>query len=267
MSCLPAVAVLLALVAPAPEPSGLPEPGPFAEAARLDPVFADWSSCFLLLDTESGELRSHGDDCAAATAPASTFKVPHAVLALETGVVPDPSFTLKWDGRQRSIQSWNRDHDLRSAVSSSVLWYFQETARRIGPERMAKGVKALDFGNADTSSGLTTFWLGGSLQVTPAEQVRFLDRLRRSELPVSERSQALVRELLVVGRDGDAVLRGKSGTALDPDLGWFVGWLERDGRAWVFATRIRGEGARGYTTARRLSEEALSSVGIRVPRS
>ena len=169
--------------------------------------------------------------------------------------------------RERSIRSWNRDHDLRSAVSNSVLWYFQETARRIGPERMAKGVKALRYGNADTSSGPTTFWLGGSLQVTPAGQVDFLDRLRRGELAASERSQSLVRELLIVGRDGEAVLRGKSGTLLDPDLGWFVGWLERDGRARVFATRIRGEGARGYTTARQLTEAALGRLGLWTPGS
>lgn len=251
---------LLALPAPA-------APAPFPPEADLDLLFTGWSSCFLLLDARSGELRSHGADCEAATAPASTFKVPHAVLALETGVVPEPGFTLEWDGRERRIRSWNRDHDLGSAVASSVLWYFQETARRIGPERMAEGIAALDYGNADTSSGVDDFWLGGSLLVTPREQVDFLDRLRRGALPVSARSQALVRELLVVGRDGEAVLRGKSGTLLDPDLGWFVGWLERDGRAWVFATRIRGEGARGYTTARQLSERALGRLGIWTPRS
>jgi beta-lactamase class D len=251
----PTAALLaLTLTSPATEP--------FAEAPALDAVFADHESCFVLLEPGPRRLRVHGGSCHERSTPASTFKVPHALIALETGVVPDASFTLAWDGRTRRIRSWNRDHDLRSALADSVLWYFQETARRIGAERMAGGVRRLGYGNADTSSGTDTFWLGGSLEVSPIEQVEFLDRLRRGALPVSDRAQSTVRELLVVGERGGAVLRGKSGTHLDPDLGWFVGWLERDGRAFVFATRIRGEGARGYSTARRMSEEALALLGL-----
>lgn len=228
----------------------------------LSPVFGEFETCFVLLDVAAGERRSHGTDCAERSMPASTFKVPHALLALETGVVPEPSFSLKWDGKSRPIRSWNRDHDLTSAVQDSVLWYFQETARRIGPERMAAGLVALDYGNHDSSSGLTTFWLGGSLKISPDEQVDFLDRLRRGSLLVSEEAQARVREILIVGESEGAVLRGKSGTHLGPDVGWFVGWVEREGRAWVFATRIRGEGARGFSTAKGMSIDALTRLGL-----
>jgi beta-lactamase class D len=247
---------LLALVLATPVPAAEPfETG-------LSGVFGDFDSCFLLLDAATGERRSHGSDCAERSTPASTFKVPHAVLALETGVVPGPSHVIEWDGRPRGIRSWNRDHDLASAVEHSVLWYFQETARRIGSERMAAGLVALDYGNHDSTSGLTSAWLGGSLEVSPAEQVDFLDRLRRGSLLVSERAQALVRELIIVERRGDAVLRGKSGTHLGPDVGWYVGWVERDGRAWVYATRIRGEGARGFSKAKGMSIDALQRLGI-----
>ena len=46
--------------------------------------------------------------------PASTFKIPNSIIALETGVVADPDKDIfKWDGVVRSIEAWNKDHTLR----------------------------------------------------------------------------------------------------------------------------------------------------------
>ena len=45
--------------------------------------------------------------------PASTFKIPNSIIALETGVVEDPDKDVfKWDGVTRSIEAWNKDHTL-----------------------------------------------------------------------------------------------------------------------------------------------------------
>jgi len=42
--------------------------------------------------------------------PASTFKIPNSLIALETGVVEDPDKDVfKWDGVVRSIEGWNKD--------------------------------------------------------------------------------------------------------------------------------------------------------------
>ena len=47
--------------------------------------------------------------------PASTFKIPNSLIALETGVVADPDKEVfKWDGVKRSIEPWNKDHTLRT---------------------------------------------------------------------------------------------------------------------------------------------------------
>ncbi len=65
--------------------------------------------------------------------PASTFKIPNSLIALETGVVQDPDKDVfKWDGTTRSIEAWNKDHTLRSALAVSAFPVFQEIARRIG---------------------------------------------------------------------------------------------------------------------------------------
>ncbi len=66
---------------------------------------------------------------------------------------------------------------MQSAMTNSVVWYFQRVAEKIEKERMQKYLHTLKYGNEDSSSGLTTFWLGndGSLRVSPDEQVDFLD--------------------------------------------------------------------------------------------
>ena len=143
--------------------------------------------------------------------PASTFKIPNSLIALETGVVGDPDKDVfKWDGVTRSIEAWNKDHTMRSAIAASAVPVYQEIARRIGPERMQKYVDLFDYGNRDIGGGIDQFWLTGDLRIDPVQQVDFVDRLRRGVLPVSKRSQDLVRDILPVTKVGDAVIRAKS---------------------------------------------------------
>ena len=163
--------------------------------------------------------------------PASTFKIPNSIIALETGVVEDPDKDVfKWDGVTRSIEAWNKDHTLRSAIAASAVPVYQEIARRIGAERMQKYLDLFDYGNRDIGGGIDQFWLTGNLRIDPMQQIDFVDRLRRGVLPVSKRSQDLMRDILPVTKVGDATIRAKSGllgaeqrqavTGLDGRLGW-----------------------------------------------
>ena len=175
--------------------------------------------------------------------PASTFKIPNSLIALETGVVDDPDKDVfKWDGVTRSIEAWNKDHTLRSAIAASAVPVYQEIARRIGPERMQKYVDLLDYGNRDIGGGIDQFWLTGNLRIDPMQQVDFVDRLRRGVLPVSKRSQELVRDILPVTKVGDATIRTKSGLLGaelgKPSLGWMVGWAEKGSQQTVFAMNM-----------------------------
>lgn len=173
--------------------------------------------------------------------PASTFKIANSLIALETGVVEDPDKDVfKWDGVTRSIAAWNKDHTLRSAIAVSAFPVFQEIARRIGAERMQKYLDQLDYGNRDIGGGIDQFWVAGNLRIDPTQQVDFLDRLRRGVLPVSKRSQQLVRDILPVTKVGDAVIRAKTGLT-DKEhgaLGWWVGWVEKGSDITVFAMNM-----------------------------
>jgi beta-lactamase class D len=175
--------------------------------------------------------------------PASTFKIANSVIALETGVVEDPDKDVfKWDGVPRPIEAWNRDHTLRSAIAASAVPVYQEIARRIGPARMQKYVDLLDYGNRDIGGGIDQFWLTGKLRIDPMQQVDFVDRLRRGVLPVSKRSQDLVRDILPVTKVGDCIIRAKSGLLGaergQPSLGWMVGWAEKGSEQTVFALNM-----------------------------
>ena len=76
------------------------------------------------------------------------------------------------------------------------MWYFQHVARVLGPEREQAYLDRLEYGNRDASSGLDSFWLGGSLRISPDEQEAFLVHLYRDALPVSEGAMQTVRSIL-----------------------------------------------------------------------
>ena len=175
--------------------------------------------------------------------PASTFKIPNSLIALETGVVQDPDKDVfKWDGVKRPIEAWNKDHTLRTAIAASAVPVYQEIARRIGQERMQKYVDLLEYGNRNIGGGIDQFWLTGDLRIDPMQQVDFVDRLRRGVLPISKRSQDLVRDILPVTKVGDSIIRAKSGLLGaergQPSLGWMVGWAEKGSAQTVFALNM-----------------------------
>ena len=198
--------------------------------------------------------------------PASTFKIPNSLIALETGVVADTDKEVfKWDGVKRSIEPWNRDHTLRTAFVASAVPVYQEIARRIGAERMRKYLDLLEYGNRDIGGGIDQFWLTGNLRIDPMQQVDFVDRLRRGVLPVSKRSQELVRDILVVTKVGDAVIRAKSGLlgaeAGKPSLGWMVGWAEKGSAQTVFALNMDCLEPRHIAARMILTQRCLTDIG------
>ena len=198
--------------------------------------------------------------------PASTFKVPNSLIALETGVVADPDKDVfKWDGVTRSIEAWNKDHTLRSAIAASVVPVYQEIARRIGMERMQKYVELLDYGNHNIGGGIDQFWLTGEMRIDPMQQVDFLDRLRRGVLPVSKRSQELVRDILPALKVGDAVIRYKTGLLGaergQPSLGWLVGWAEKGNAVTVFAMNMDCKDQSHIAARMTVTQQCLTDIG------
>jgi len=198
--------------------------------------------------------------------PASTFKIPNSLIALETGVVEDPDKDVfKWDGVKRSIEAWNKDHTMRTAIAASVVPVYQEIARRVGEGRMQKYVDLFEYGNRNIGGGIDQFWLTGDLRIDPVQQVDFVDRLRRGALPISKRSQELVRDILPVTKIGDSLIRAKSGLLGaeigKPSLGWMVGWAEKGAAQTIFALNLDVREPRHIAERMNLTQACLHDIG------
>jgi len=178
--------------------------------------------------------------------PASTFKIANALIGIETGAIAGEDEVFRWDGTAKPVDAWEADHTLASGMRESVVWMFQEVARRIGKARMREWLDRFDYGNRDLAGGIDQFWLRGALRVSAVQQVEFLRKLAEGRLPVGPRARRLVRDALVVERGEGWVLRGKTGTARgDADaVAWWVGWVERDGHptAYFALNHAPGEG-------------------------
>jgi beta-lactamase class D len=220
-----------------------------ANQPNLAPYFKGVNGTFVLLDPRAGRALRHDPERARRRfLPASTYKIPHTLIALETGVASGAEFPLVWDSNVASRQpwwpaAWSRNQTLRSALRDSVIWYYQELARRIGSARMQLYVDRFAYGNRDISGGIDQFWLTGALRISAEEQADFLRRFYFGALGVSERATRIAKELLVMEETPTYRLSGKSGWAglgdpSAPQLGWLVGYLERDGQVWFFATNI-----------------------------
>ena len=166
------------------------------------------------------------------------------MIALDSGAVRDENETIAWDGVVREYPFWNHDHTMSSAIAVSTVWFYQELACRVGEKKMAEMVRAAEYGNMDISKSLTDFWLGGgSLKISPNEQVDFVSKLVRNQLPFSLHTQSVVKDIMRLEKREGVTLSGKTGSC--GGIGWFVGFIERDDTVKVFAFQIRDEGANG----------------------
>lgn len=199
--------------------------------------------------------------------PASTFKIPNSIVALETGVTSDPEAVLKWDGTTRPVQAWNQDMTLRRAMQVSCLPCFQEIARKIGEEQMATWVKRLEYGNQNLAGGVDRFWIWGALRISPLDQLDFLRRLELGQLPIQASTRETVIDLITLDLADDYLLRGKTGSSSTPaepeTIGWFVGWVERGPRRIFFATALDSfqPGVDVMKVRRQLTERVLRRMG------
>ena len=232
--------------------------------------------CFMMARADgSGESVSDAQECGRATAPASTFKIPHALIALETGVI-DERTVVPWDGTAYQFASWRREHTLESAVRSSVYPFFRRTAALIGTERMHRMLERLGYA-ADTFEGdVREFWTNGDLVVTPREQLLFLERLVRGDLPIAPAHVATVMHALVMpplqisNASGlhtfvlrwptGTIVRAKTGnTTVDGErVSWLVGSLESVKGTFVFVGRVRARSQLSSTAGADLALRELN---------
>ena len=175
--------------------------------------------------------------------PASTFKIANSIIALETKVVSDEFFELPWDGVTRSYSAWNQTQNLNSAFKNSTVWYFQEVARRIGPDRMIDGLEKINYCNPTfrIKNDIDQFWLNGNLKKSLVEQVLFIDNLASKKLKIQKKTYGIMDKIMASDTISDAYFYSKTGWAVEEneDIGWYVGHVFKNKKKYVFGTLIK----------------------------
>ena len=179
----------------------------------------------------------------------STFKILNSLIALETGVVDDSKTIIPWDGKKKFVKSWERDHNIETAIKHSVVPFYQEIARRIGKNRMQEYVKLAKYGNQNIGNSIDRFWLDGPIKISGYEQLNFIEDLYLGKLPFKKKHQDFVKKILIQNEVGNRIFSGKTGSSFKNGkfvFGWFVGHLKKGNDQYVFVINSKGDGESGH---------------------
>lgn len=228
------------------------------------------STCFLAQENQT-VLKHKGNDCNQRFSPASTFKIALSLMGFDSGILKDerhPEWPYKKE-YELYLNAWKYPHNPHSWIRDSCIWYSQVLTQKLGMIRFEDYVKAFDYGNQDVSgdkgqnNGLTHAWLSSSLAISPSEQIQFLQKIVHKKLPVNSRAFTMTKDILYMQElVGGWKLYGKTGTGRQLSLqhGWFVGWIEKNGRVITFAQHIADSKKHASIASFRAKNEALNQL-------
>jgi beta-lactamase class D len=241
------------------------------------PAWAE--TCTLVTELETGRALKREGDCERRASPASTFKVPLSLMGYDTGILKDedePAWPYKPEYKAWN-DAWRRTTTPRPWLRDSVVWYSQALTREMGMERFRRSIDAFGYGNRDISgdkgkaNGLTHAWLSSSLQISPVEQIGFLAKLLKRELPVSGRAHDMTLAIMPTFALPDGwSAHGKTGSGFQPSrdgtpdrsrqFGWFIGWAQKGDRRILFARLIRDERKENSVASFRARDSLLADL-------
>lgn len=232
----------------------------------LSAYFSGYEGSFVLYDLNGDTWNIYDmEQATLRTAPDSTYKIYDALFGLEEGVIaPNDSF-MAWNETDYPFEAWNADQDLYSAMQSSVNWYFQEIDKQIGSSAIQGYIQKIGYGNENISADLSSYWMQGTLKISPVEQVELLTALHNNNFDFAPENVKAVKNAICLFSSEGKNLYGKTGTGRvdGQDVnGWFVGYIEAAGNTYFFATNIQAaENATG-NKASEISLSILSDMGI-----
>lgn len=206
---------------------------------------------------ENSKIVKQEGKCDLRHSPFSTFKTPLALMGFDSGILTNPLAPLvefspeikknigPWYMPEKypGMVFWGRAQTPASWIKYSVVWYSHYISQKLGMEKFQHYVNAFDYGNKDVSGdsqkkdGLLTSWIQSSLEISPLEQVDFIEKLSTLNLPISKQAQEHTKKIIELENIGDDwKLYGKTGGS--KKQGWFVGWIEKGNRIISFTQYI-----------------------------
>ncbi|ABK42950.1 Beta-lactamase [Magnetococcus marinus MC-1] len=216
--------------------------GAWANDAQLAELFTQQGvKGTLVIASLDGEKQFEHNSSRAAQrfVPASTFKIPHTLIALqEMAIYPQEVFI--WDGQHRSYAAWNQNHTLATAFKVSCVWCYQELTNRISGLAYQDYLQKMAYGTAKLGPELSTFWLKGDLKISAREQVTFLRNLYHQGFTIAPPYYHLLKQMMQVEKTDRYSLYAKTGwgSGVIPQVGWYVGYVESPSGVWLFALNM-----------------------------
>lgn len=210
--------------------------------------------CFVLYNQTNDELIKYNSKlCETGYIPASTFKIPHSLIALEEGVVKDTNETIEWNKHEWPHKVWNKDQTLITAVKYSCIWVYFKFAEQIGIKKYYEYVNAFNYGNKDLTGPPTRFWLNGKFRISAIQQIEFLRKFYNYELKTKKVNVDKVKELIVLEETEAYKFSGKTGGGELEDnkhIMWLVGYIERGENVYFYAMNFIANDFGGLSKAR-----------------
>lgn len=223
-------------------------------------------------------LQKHGD-CSKRYSPCSSFKIALALMGYDAGILKDETHP-EWGFKpeyEAFLDSWKNPQNPTTWMKNSCVWYSQVLTPQLGMKKFQSYVKKFNYGNLNVSgdigknNGLTHAWLSSSLEVSPEEQVIFLEKLLANALPVSKHAHDMAKGIIYVedlpngwklyGKTGSGyLLKTDNEEKLEIKHGWFVGWIEKGDKKIVFVNHIvdsKKEEAHAGPRAKQQAKEKL----------
>jgi len=243
----------------------------------FNPLVIAGTKCFLA--KENSKVIQQQGDCQTRFTPQSTFKIALSLMGFDAEILKNetqPQWPFK-ESYDPVVNVCKGPHDPRTWMRDSCVWYSQVLTKQLGMKKFKHYVRTFNYGNQDVSgdknqhNGLTNAWLSSSLEISPEEQTEFLQKLVHNKLPVSTKAQELTKKILFREElPGGWKLYGKTGTGdllnvdktkkLDRQHGWFVGWIEKNGRVILFANHIIVAKKQGAFASFRARDEAKNKL-------
>ena len=234
--------------------------------------------CTIIADANSGKpLLQRGPACSERVTPASSFKLAISLMGYDAGVLQDsaqPALPYQPEYPDWGGEAWQRDITPTAWMKDSVFWYSQQVVKRLGQQRFAQYVQAFQYGNMDVSAvpvadpGHNGVWVMSSLRISAEEQVAFVRRLLRGELPVNAHAIDITARLTQYPTPVDHwTVHGKTGTGspgsdnhydASQAYGWYVGWATQGVQTLVFARLIQDAQAQKPNAGLRARDELLA---------
>lgn len=230
-----------------------------------------------MTDLETGKviIEHNPKRCKERFSPCSSFKIPAALMAFDKNILKDENQVVKWDRVKRSRQEENQDQTPMTWMSNSVKWVTEWIMPQLGEKNIQHFLDGFNYGNKDFSGGFKDAWVMSSLKISAHEQLAFLSKLWKRELPVSQKTVDLTKRIIFIKKIGNAELYGKTGTGclvghacMDRPgkmLGNFIGVLKTPSKTYVIAANTSDQKDQEYPAGPRLRNttiEILKEMGV-----